>query len=53
MPPTGKHITMSGLELFRLADGKIVEAWVAYDNLSLMQQLGVIPTPEQARQVGA
>lgn len=48
LPPTGKRITMSGLELFRLADGKIVEAWVSYDNLSLMQQLGVIPTPEQA-----
>jgi len=48
LPPTGKRIMMSGLELFRLADGKIVEAWVAYDNLSLMQQLGVIPTPEPA-----
>jgi steroid delta-isomerase-like uncharacterized protein len=47
LPPTGKRITMSGLELFRLADGKIVESWVAYDNLSLMQQLGIMPTPEQ------
>ncbi len=48
MPPTGKHITLSGLELFRLANGKIVECWLSYDNLSLMQQLGVIPAPEQA-----
>jgi steroid delta-isomerase-like uncharacterized protein len=48
LPPTGKRITMSGLELFRLADGKIVESWLGYDNLSLMQQLGVIPTPKQA-----
>jgi steroid delta-isomerase-like uncharacterized protein len=48
MPPTGKHITVNGLELFRLADGKIVEAWLGYDNLSMMQQLGVIPAPEQA-----
>ncbi|HEU5097457.1 MAG TPA: ester cyclase [Roseiflexaceae bacterium] len=47
LPPTGKRITMSGLELFRLEDGKIVECWVGYDNLSLMQQLGVIPIPEQ------
>jgi steroid delta-isomerase-like uncharacterized protein len=48
MPPTGKHITVNGLELFRLVDGKIVEAWLGYDNLSMMHQLGVIPTPEQA-----
>jgi steroid delta-isomerase-like uncharacterized protein len=48
MPPTGNRITMSGLELFRLADGKIAESWLAYDNLSLLQQLGVIPAAEQA-----
>lgn len=48
LPPTGRRITMSGLELFRLADGKSVESWVAYDNLSMLQQLGAIPTPEPA-----
>ena len=53
LPPTGKRITMSGLELFRLTGGRIVECWLGYDNLSLMQQLGVIPTPEQAQQAGA
>ena len=53
LPPTLKRITMSGLELFRLSDGKIVECWLGYDNLSLMQQLGVIPTVEQAQQAGA
>ena len=53
LPPTGKRITMSGLELFRLAGGKIVECWLGYDNLSLMQQLGVIPTPELAQQASS
>jgi steroid delta-isomerase-like uncharacterized protein len=53
LPPTGKRITMSGLELFRLEGGKIVECWLGYDNLSLLQQLGVIPTVEQAEQAGA
>ena len=48
LPPTGRPITMSGLELFRLADGKIVECWLAYDNFSLLQQLGIVPTPAQA-----
>lgn len=51
LPPTGKRITMSGLELFRLADGQIVESWLGYDNLSLMQQLGVAPQT-QAEPVG-
>ena len=53
IPPTLTRITMSGVELFRLEGGKIVECWLGYDNLSLMQQLGVIPTGEQARQAGA
>jgi len=48
LPPTSNRITMSGLELFRLEGGTIVECWLAYDNLSLLQQLGVIPTAEQA-----
>jgi steroid delta-isomerase-like uncharacterized protein len=48
LPPTGRRITLSGIDLFRLADGKIVECWLAYDNLSLLQQLGAIPTPEPA-----
>jgi len=46
-------IAMSGLELFRLEGGTIVECWTAYDNLSLMQQLGVIPTVEQTQEGGA
>jgi steroid delta-isomerase-like uncharacterized protein len=53
LPPTGRRITMGGLELFRLEGGKIVECWLGYDNLSLMQQLGVIPTVETAQQAGA
>ena len=43
IPPTGKVCNVTGLVLFRLADGKIAEVWVNYDNLGLLQQLGVIP----------
>jgi steroid delta-isomerase-like uncharacterized protein len=50
MAPTGTRIAMSGLELFRLEDGKIAESWLGYDNLSLMQQLGIIPAPEQIQE---
>ena len=43
IPPTGRQITVTAIEIFRLAEGKIAEQWVALDNLGLLQQLGVIP----------
>jgi steroid delta-isomerase-like uncharacterized protein len=45
-PPTGKPIAISGMSLWRIADGKIVERWESADMLGLMQQLGVIPSPQ-------
>ena len=46
IPPTARSVTMSWIAIYRLANGKIVEHWYQDDNLGLMQQLGVIPTPE-------
>ena len=43
IPPTGKRITWSCIDIWRIADGKIVEHWVEADMMSLMQQLGAIP----------
>ncbi|MCK5691577.1 MAG: ester cyclase [Bacteroidales bacterium] len=43
IPATGKRIVVTGIEVFRIADGKIAENWVSMDNLGMMQQLGVIP----------
>ena len=43
MPPTGKQVAFSGMESYRIADGKIVEIWAYSDNLGMFQQLGVIP----------
>lgn len=37
---------MSGINIVRIADGKIAETWSAFDAPGLMQQLGAIPTPE-------
>lgn len=45
---TDRQLTNSGAAIFRLADARIVEIWNFSDNLSLMQQLGVIPAPETA-----
>lgn len=46
-PPTGKRITVTGIDIIRCAGGKIEERWWSKDALGAMQQLGVIPPPEQ------
>jgi steroid delta-isomerase-like uncharacterized protein len=43
IPASGKTIVIKGIEMFRIADGKIAELWVSMDDLGMMQQLGVIP----------
>lgn len=48
IPATGNRVTQPSITIFRLAKGKIVEGWFAADNLSMMQQLGVIPVAEAA-----
>ena len=42
--PTGKRVTATGIEVYRLDNGKIVEKWMNFDFLGLMQQMGAIPT---------
>jgi steroid delta-isomerase-like uncharacterized protein len=42
-PPTGKQVELEGITIHRIEDGKIVEEWERYDNLSVLQQLGLVP----------
>lgn len=48
-PPTNKKITIRAIAIERFAGGKIVEEWGMYDTLSLMQQLGAVPTPKKEK----
>lgn len=48
IPPTGKQVTMAGMTIARVVDGKMVEGWVNYDALGLLQQLGVVGAPTGA-----
>src|SRR3954451_2516145 len=48
MPATGKAVKVTGCNITRLAKGKIVESWFNFDMLTLLQQIGAIPMPEQA-----
>ena len=48
IPATGKSSTVTGIAVDRLVNGKITESWGIFDEFGMMQQLGVIPTPELA-----
>jgi len=44
LPATGKKAELAGITIWRIVDGKIREEWSAFDQLSMMQQLGLLPT---------
>ncbi len=47
--PTGKEVRFAGMHISRIdQEGKIAENWEVYDLMSLMRQIGAVPTPEQA-----
>ena len=47
--PTGKQVTIFGINSARVADGQIVEQWTEFDALGMLQQLGVIPAIKKRR----
>lgn len=46
IPATGKRVSYTATTTMRIADGKIHEIWLNWDQWGLMQQMGVIPEPE-------
>ena len=53
MAPTGKQFTISGVTIARLLNGKLAEAYVNWDALGLMQQLGAVPELAKAKSAAA
>lgn len=47
IPATGRDVTFSGIDIHRIADGRIVEEWSHWDALGLMRQLGVVSEAPQ------
>jgi steroid delta-isomerase-like uncharacterized protein len=43
LPATGKRAELAGITIWRIVGGKIKEEWSAFDQLSMMQQLGLLP----------
>lgn len=48
LPPSGKTVTISGIDVHRLRDGRLAEHWHVIEQLQMLQQLGVIPMPQGA-----
>ncbi|HEY6287754.1 MAG TPA: hypothetical protein VIX20_18960 [Ktedonobacteraceae bacterium] len=48
MPPTGKQFAMPGISLVCLDGNMAAETWAIYDQLVMLQQLGLSPAPAQA-----
>jgi predicted ester cyclase len=40
--PTGEQVTVAGMEINHVRDGKIVESWSISDALGMMRQLGAV-----------
>src|SRR5499426_4902192 len=55
LPATGKKAEQAGITIWRIVNGKIKEEWSAFDQLSMMQQLGLLPSqkPTEANESDA
>ena len=42
VPPSGRSWEARGTAIYRVETGRIAEAWVTWDQLSLMEQLGAV-----------
>ena len=45
IPASGQKVPFGGIDIVRIADGKIVEHWGEFDMLTLLQQIGAMPAP--------
>jgi steroid delta-isomerase-like uncharacterized protein len=46
LPPSGRTLTGSAIDIHLIRDGKLAETWSESDNLHFMQQLGALPSAE-------
>src|SRR5262252_6268286 len=51
--PTGKKVSVDGITIIQLADGKIMDSYVSMDMWGMMQQLGAIPATGQPKKASA
>lgn len=49
VPPTGEPISVQGTAFLCITGGTVVRFWGFLDQMGLMQQIGGLPAPEDAR----
>ena len=49
LPPTGKKVKFSGVEVSHVVDGKVVEQWVYYNQAAIFTQIGFTITPPETQ----
>lgn len=48
IPATGQTFTIGGIDIYRVAGGRLCEHWHQLDQLSMLGQLGLLPAPSEA-----
>ena len=43
IPPAGQRVSLTGINMYHVTDGKIDAEWEQMDSLGMLQQLGVLP----------
>jgi len=45
IPPTGREVSVAGVDIVRLTGDRIAEHWAVFDQFGMLQQLGFAPRP--------
>jgi predicted ester cyclase len=48
IPPTGRRFDFAGIDIYRIENDRMAEHWHVVDQLTMLQQLGLIPAPDNA-----
>jgi predicted ester cyclase len=48
IPPTGRSFDIAGIDIYRIENDRMAEHWHVVDQLTMLQQLGLIPAPDSA-----
>jgi predicted ester cyclase len=46
IPPTGRSFDMAGIDIYRIENHRMAEHWHVVDQLTMLQQLGLVPSPD-------
>jgi predicted ester cyclase len=47
-PPTNNQVSWRGMTIFEISGGKVIEQWNVWDSYAMAEQLGIIPSWEEA-----